>query len=223
MLRPWKQIYRLHFLCVIPILFQPCGVPGGGGGVAADVDHPAGGHAYHGRKGGLVAAFAGRVQHHDVRVQALGGQLCGCLPGISAEEAALGGNRCTHAGGIGLGAFDGFGYNLYAHQLTAVVCHGKADGAHAAVEIQQKVIRCQLGVFGSDAVELLSGKRVYLIKRKRAKLHRDAAEGVFNIPLSIQGVSLGTKDDIGVFCVDIQQDGDNVRKRLLQPGAQLVG
>ena len=69
----------------------------------------------------------------------------------------------------------------------------------------------------------LAGKRVYLIKRKRAKLHRDAAEGVFNIPLSIQSVSLGTKDDIGVFCVDIQQDGDNVRKRLLQPGAQLVG
>ena len=104
-----------------------------------------------------------------------------------------------------------------------MVCHGKADGAHAAVEIQQKVIRCQLGVFGGNAVELLSGKRVYLIKRKRAKLHRDAAEGVFNIPLSIQSVSLRTKDDIGVFCVDIQQDGDNVRKRLFQPGAQLFG
>ena len=61
MLRPREQIHGLHLLSVIAILFQPSGIAGGGGGVAADVDHPAGIHAHHGGEGGLVAALAGRV------------------------------------------------------------------------------------------------------------------------------------------------------------------
>ena len=107
MLRPREQIYRLHLLCMIAVLFQPCGVSGGGGGVAADIYPSAGCHAHYGREGGFVAALAGRVQHYDVRVQALSGQLGGSLPGVGAEKAALSGHGLAHAGSIGLGALDG--------------------------------------------------------------------------------------------------------------------
>ena len=121
------------------MLFQPFGIPGGGGGVAADIDHPAGGHGNDSGKGCFVTAFAGRVEHHNIRVQTLGGKLRGRLTGIGAEEAALCGYGITHAGSIGLGAFDGLRHDLHADELPAMVCHGQANGAHAAVEIQQQV------------------------------------------------------------------------------------
>ena len=55
-----KKVHRLHLLRMIPVLFEPCGISCGGGGVAADVDHPAGGHLDDGGKGRFVAALAGR-------------------------------------------------------------------------------------------------------------------------------------------------------------------
>lgn len=71
------------------MLFEPCGISCGGGGVAADVDHPAGGHLDDGGKGRFVAALAGRVKHDDIRPQALSGEAGGGLTGVGAEEAAL--------------------------------------------------------------------------------------------------------------------------------------
>ena len=103
MLRSWKKVHRLHLLRMIPMLFEPCGISCGGGGVAADVDHPAGGHLDDGGKGRLIAALAGRVEHNDVRPQALSGEAGSGLAGIGTEEAALGGDGIAHPGGIGLG------------------------------------------------------------------------------------------------------------------------
>ena len=51
MLRPREQVHRLHLFGPIPMLFQPFGIPGGSGGVAADIDHPAGGHGDDSGKG----------------------------------------------------------------------------------------------------------------------------------------------------------------------------
>ena len=123
MLRPRKQIDRLHLFRMISLFFQPLRVPRGGGGVAADVDDPAGGHLDDGGEGGLVAALAGRVKDDDVRVEALGSQLGRGFARIGAEEAAFGGNRAAHAGGVGLGALNGFGDDLHADELAAAVCH----------------------------------------------------------------------------------------------------
>ena len=85
-----KKVHRLHLLRMIPMLFEPCGISCGGGGVAADIDHPAGGHLDDGGKGRFVAALAGRVEHDDIRTQALSGEAGGGLTGVGAEEAALG-------------------------------------------------------------------------------------------------------------------------------------
>ena len=69
---------------MIPMLFEPCGISCGGGGVAADVDHPAGGHLDDGGKGRLVAALAGWVEHDDIRPQALSGEAGRSLTGVAS-------------------------------------------------------------------------------------------------------------------------------------------
>ena len=204
------------------MLFQPLGIPGGGGGVAADIDHPAGGHGDDSGKGCFVTAFAGRVEHHNIRVQALGGKLRGRLTSIGAEETALCGYGITHAGSIGLGAFDGLRHDLHADELPAMVCHGQANGAHAAVEVQQQVIRGQLSIFCGNAIELLSGQSVDLIERQGAQLHRNAAEGVLDEPGAVQGVGLAAQNHIGVFGVDIDQDGGDIGKLRSQCAAKLL-
>ena len=51
-----KKVHRLHLLRMIPVLFEPCGISCGGGGVATDIDHPAGGHLDDGGKGRLGQA-----------------------------------------------------------------------------------------------------------------------------------------------------------------------
>ena len=131
-------------------------------------------------------------------------QVVGGLTGICAEKSALCGHICTHAGSVSLGTFNGFRYDLHTDQLTAVRCHGKTNGAHAAVEVQQQVVRGELGILGRDAVELLSGQCVDLIERQGTQPDGDAAEGVFEVARAIQEVGLAAQNDIGVFCVDIQ-------------------
>ena len=166
--RPREQIHRLHLFRAVPLCLQPLGVPGGGGRVAADIDHPLGIHLDNSRKGGFIAAFAGRVEDDDVRAQALSREAGGGSAGVGAEKAALGGDGVAHPGGICLSAFNRFWYDLHTHQLPAVVYHRKADGTHAAVEVQQQVVRGELGILGRDAVELLSGQCVDLIERQGA-------------------------------------------------------
>ena len=122
--------------------------------------------------------LAGWVQHYDVRVKALSSKAGGGLTGICAENSALCGHICTHAGSVSLGTFNGFRYDLHTDQLTAVRCHGKTNGAHAAVEVQQQVVRGKLSILGGNAVKLLGSKGIDLIEGKRAKLHRNAAQGV---------------------------------------------
>lgn len=223
MLRPRKQIHGLYLFCMIPLLFQPFSVAGGGGGVTADVDDPAGGHLDDGGEGGLVAALAGRVKDDDIRVQALDGQLGRGLAGVSAEEAALGGDGIAHPGGVRLRAVDGLGYDLHADQLPAGVHHRQADGTHAAVEVQQQVVRRKLGVVGGDAVKLFGGEGVDLIEGKRPEPDRNALQGIFNNPGAVQGKRLMAEDDVGVFGVDVQQDGSNIVELLTQLAHQLVG
>ena len=75
MFRPGKEVYRLHLFGLIPVLYQPAGVAGGGGGVAAYHDHRARGHGGDGCQRGFVAAFARRVNDDDIGARTLGGQL----------------------------------------------------------------------------------------------------------------------------------------------------
>ena len=155
-------------------------------------------------------------------MQALGGQLGGSLSGIGTEKAALGGYGLAYAGSVGLGTLDGLRHDLYTDQLPALIGHGKADGAHAAVEIQQRVVRGQLRVLRGNAVQPLGGKRVDLIEGQRPQPHRYAAKRVLNVARAVQDMVLAAQNDVGVFGVDVEQDGADGRELLPQRGAKLL-
>ena len=144
-----EQIHRLHLFQRIPLFTQPLGIAGGGGGVAADIDHPRGDPSGQQQKGWLHRSLcgAGPARSRPGAAPSAGKAGGGCA-GVGAEKAALGGDGVAHAGGIGLGAFNRFWHDLHAHQLPAVVYHRKADGAHAAVEVQQQVVRGAAGHIG---------------------------------------------------------------------------
>lgn len=217
-----KKVHRLHLLRMIPMLFEPCGISCGGGGVAADIDHPAGGHLDDGGKGRLVAALAGWVEHDDIRTQALSGEAGGGLTGVGAEEAALSGDGVAHPGGVGPGAVNSFGHDLHADELTAAVGHGETDGTHAAVEVEQNVRWFQLGVLGSDAVEPLSGQCVDLIEGEGAESDRHTAESILDVARAVEGDGLLAEDDVGLLGVDVDEDGRNIAELLPQRGHELL-
>ena len=219
--RSWKKVHRLHLLRMIPMLFEPCGISCGGGGVAADID-PAGGHLDDGGKSRLVAALAGRVEHDDIRPQALSGEAGRSLTGVGAEEAALGGDGVAHPGGVGLGAVNSLGHDLHADELPAAVGHGETDGTHAAVEVEQNVRGLQLGVLGSDAVEPLSGQCVDLIEGEGAESDRHTAKSILDVARAVERDGLFTQDDIGLLGVDVDEDGRNIAELLPQRGHELL-
>ena len=70
-----EEINRGKALGAVAFGGQESKITGHGLRIAADIDHPAGGHLDDGGEGGLVAALAGRVEDDDVRVEALGGEL----------------------------------------------------------------------------------------------------------------------------------------------------
>ena len=218
----WKKVHRLHLLRMIPMLFEPCGISCGGGGVATDIDHPAGGHLDDGGKGRFVAALAGRVEYDDIRPQALSGEAGRSLTGVGAEEAALGGDGVAHPGGVGLGAVNSLRHDLHADELPAAVGHGETDGTHAAVEVEQNVRGFQLGVLGSDAVEPLSGQCVDLIEGEGAESDRHTAKSILDVARAVERDGLFTQDDIGLLGVDVDEDGRNIAELLPQRGHELL-
>lgn len=218
----WKKVHRLHLLRMIPMLFEPCGISCSGGGIAADIDHPAGGHLDDGGKGRLVAALARRVEHDDIRPQALSGEAGRSLTGVGAEEAALGGDGVAHPGGVGLGAVNSLRHDLHADELPAAVGHGETDGTHAAVEVEQNVRGFQLGVLGSDAVEPLSGQCVDLIEGEGAESDRHTAKSILDVARAVERDGLFTQDDIGLLGVDVDEDGRNIAELLPQRGHELL-
>ena len=202
---------------------QDGGVAGGGGGVAADVDQAAGGHPQDGVQGGLVAAFAGRVDDDDVGREALGGKAAGGLAGVGTEKAALGLDGGAHPGGVGFGALDGFGDDLDPHQGAAARRHRQADGAHPAVEVEQQVAGGGVGVVGGHRVELLGAGGVDLVEGEGPQPHRHPAQAVLDKTRPVQGHIFAAQDDVGLVPVDVDEDGRNVGKAAAQPRGDLFG
>ena len=104
------------------MLGQPFGVACGGGCIAADHDHCAGGHLGNGGQGGLVAALAGRVYHDHIGAGTLGGKLGCCRTGILTAEIRPVGIQ-PKAGGRLLGAVHGLRHDLNTDQTPTVGQH----------------------------------------------------------------------------------------------------
>ena len=66
-------------------------------------------------------------------------------------------------------------------------------------------------------------KSVDLIKGQRPEPDRYAAQGIFDKSRTVERVCLIAEDDVGVFGVDVQQDGRDIRELLTQPADKLFG
>lgn len=84
--RSGEKIHGGGLLDEISQLCKALDVPGQGGGVAGDVDHPSGGHLGDGFHHLGGQALSGRVHRHRVGAGAFGGEAGGQIGGVSAEK-----------------------------------------------------------------------------------------------------------------------------------------
>ena len=74
MLGAGEHIHRLQTVDPVAFFAEDGRIPGSGGAVAGDHDHPFGRHLGDGVKQRGFAAFAGRVENDDVGAKSLGGK-----------------------------------------------------------------------------------------------------------------------------------------------------
>ncbi len=176
---PWEQIHGLNLFQRIPLFTQELSIAGGGGGVAADHDEGAWGHLDNGSQGGVIAAFARRVHHDHIGVGTLAGK-AGCgFAGVHAVKIGfLRGQAKMRSNGFG--TFHCLRHNLNTDQAAAVRLHRKANGAHTAVKVQQKVIRLQPGKLFRLGVQQLGSGGVDLIKLVHTHLDGHSGQSILN-------------------------------------------
>ena len=156
-----EEVHGREPFCLIPVPGKNGYVPREGLGVAADVDHPAGGHFGHGGDALGRAAGAGRVQEDHVRMQAL---VCGGGHPLGSVGAYKFGVGQFIMPGVGGGIFHGGGVALHADDLPCVGRGAQADGADAAIGIHHGLLAGQLGGVQRGAVQHLGLPGVDLVK-----------------------------------------------------------
>ena len=184
------------------MLGQPFGVACGGGCIAADHDHCAGGHLGNGGQGGLVAAFARRVYHDHIGAGTLGGKLCSRRTGILTTEIRPVGIQ-PQTGGCLFGAVHSLRHDFNTDQTPAVRQHRKPDRAHAAVEVKQKIRLLQPGILPCLGVQCFGSGGIHLIKFMHAHAQRDAGKCILNDAGAKHGAGLAAQNHIGALTVAV--------------------
>ena len=93
----------------------------------------------------------------------------------------------------------------------------KATIAKLKAEYKGKV-----DILCGNAVQPLGSQRVDLIEGQRPQTHRYAAESVLNVARAVQDMVLTAQNNVGVFGVDVEQNGADGRELLPQRGAKLL-
>ncbi len=161
-----------------PPFFQQCHIPGQGCRVTGDVDQAAGGHAVNCLDGIGVQTLSRRVHGDDIRADALLFQLQGGLARIAAEKL-----RVMDA--VASGVVPGIGHrlldDLHADDLARRAGHGQGDGAHAAVQVQNRVVFRDASLLNGGFIQPLGLMVVHLIKGSGGQTEIETAEGILNI------------------------------------------
>ena len=119
---------------------------------------------------------------------------------------------------LGINTVDG--NRVTEEEIKAIIQEGAAEGE--IEEVEQDIVRLKLGVFGSDAVEALGSQRVDLIEGEGAEADGHAAEGVLDAARAIEGHALLAEDDVGLFGVDIDEDGGNIAELFPEQSYQRI-
>ena len=179
-------------------------VTGHGLGVTADIDHPFRGHPDDALDELRGRAFPGWVhKNHVGTLSGVGGfpDPCGSVggkePGIF-DAVVL---------GVADGVMDGIPVDLDADDLLRLAGGGQADGADAAVGVQNRFLTGQLGGINGEAVENGGLDGVDLIETAWADGVALAAEGVQNKSLAVQHFFVFAEDNAGLARVVVLHDG----------------
>ena len=144
----------------------------------------------------------------------------GCrLPGILTAEIRLVGGKPQPCRGF-LGALHGLGYDLHAQQTSAIRQHRKPDRTHSAVQIQQKIVGAQRGIFPCLGIQHLGGGGVYLIKFMHAHLQGNPCQRVADKAAAQHRAGPPAQNHVGAGGVHVDQNGGQ-RKFCLQRLAHL--
>ena len=220
--RPGEHIHRYGPGGGIAQGGEPLYVPGQGGGIAGDIDHPFRGHPRHSGDDLLPQPLPGRVHHHHVRPQVLRGQVGGDLPRVSAEEFRVG---HAVAPGVLPGVVDGLRNDLPADDPLCVLCQTQRNGPRPAVEVQHRLSAGEPRQLRSLPVQPLRLGAVHLVKGGDGQAEGQAAEGVLQGVLPPEGPVCIPQDHVGVPGVGVQHDphrlragGPDAADQLLLPG-----
>lgn len=140
----WEHVYWGNVDGLVAEGLEAGAVTGEGGWVTGHVDNTVRGHGSHGGDQGLIHALARGVNEDDIRLDVVLFQfVChfGCVP---AEELGVG-NVVVFC--VFLSVLNGFRNNFHANEFGYFVCHGEANGAGAAVEVQQEFFAGEAGFF----------------------------------------------------------------------------
>ena len=200
------------------MLLQQSYIPGKGRRVAGNIDDAPGIHPVHGLDGIGTQPLPGWVNHHHIRADTLLFQLQGGGSGIGAEKF-----RVFNA--VAPGVVPGILHRLldYLHpdDPSGGGCHGKGDGAHAAVQIQHQILLRNSGKVDGGLIQPLCLMVVYLIEAPGGQPEGQAAEGVLDIALAVEGEKSVPQHGVALFGVDAEHQSGKAGD-LLEPLNQLL-
>ncbi len=208
MLGKREHVHRHGLDSFVPSLDQDSRVPGQGLWVAGDVHDGFRLQGQYGIQELHVAAGAGRVHHQHVQRETLLRHLYHETPRIVTEELRV---RHPVELGVLLRIPDGVGVQLHADELLHMVRCAQADGACAAVGVQQRLLPGEAGVFDGGAVEDLRLPGVDLVEALRADAEPLAAQLVLHVPGAVEDDILCAQDHAGFLLVDVENDGGDLR------------
>lgn len=176
-------------------------VPGQGGGVAGDVNHPLRGHLGDGGRDLLRQPLPGRIHGDDMGADAFGGEAGRHVGGVAAEELRVG---KAVPGGVLLGVGDGLRDDLRPDDALGFPGETEGDGTRAAVEVHRRLLPGEGGKVQGQAVEDLGLGGIYLIEGGDRQAEGETTHLVHQVVLAPQGAVGLPQDHVGLFLVDPQ-------------------
>ena len=134
-----------------------------------------------------------------------GGQLGRSGTGVLAAEVGLVGGKAQAGGGLFRAVYS-LGHALPAYKAAAVGQHRKPDRAHAAVQVQQKVVRLQPGVLPRLGVEHLGGGGVDLVKFMHTHPQRHTGQRVLDDAGAQHGAGPAAQNHVRPLTVAVDQN-----------------
>ena len=199
-----EHIHRREALGAVAFLGQEREIAGHRLGVAADVDDALRGHAGHTLDEGGRRTLPGRVHEDDVGLLARVGGFPYPCGGVSGKETGV---FYAVVLCVADGVPDGVPVHFHAHNLPGLIGGRQADGADAAVGVEDDFFAGEVGGIDGQPVEYGGLDGVHLIEAAGAEGVGLAAEGVEDEALAVEDFFVLAQNDAGAAGIVVLYDG----------------